>query len=178
MMNRLWIAILRGPPGSGKTTLANHIIDFFGREKLNDGQMFYISRDLIRERFANKHGLRYETTFKHSHANTRIRDKFMHEINVAMNYPLLGSNRIIIIDSTFSKLADMKNIFRMCRLHKLEKTKYWGFRPRVRLFNFESVKNNHRNVPKPKLDEIKSSLKATDEYMRKHIKSKEIVEIK
>lgn len=177
LANKVLICLLRGPPGSGKTTFANGIINFFGREKLDNGQVMYISRDDIRENYAKRHGMSYVDTFKDVNANTRIRDKFMHEIEFCVNdwYFRDIPNRVVIIDSTFSKLADMKNIFKICKLSKLRNRPV--YRNRVRVFNFNTVRRNHRNVPNVKLLEIKKNLNETDEYLKEHVKKSEIVEI-
>lgn len=178
-MNKITICFLRGVPGAGKTTFANHLIDFFGRDKLGTGQVMFISRDEIRMKYAKKHKMDYAATFKDFNANRRVRDKFLLGINFCVNdwYFKGLENRVIIIDSTFSSISDIKTICKLCKIGKITDTKYRWQRPKVRLFEFNKTINNHRNVPLDKIAQMRLDIKSSADYINSHFKSSEIVKI-
>lgn len=178
-MNFNTICILRGIPGSGKTTYANHLIDFFGRDKLATGQVMFISRDEIRMKYAKKHKMDYVATFKDFNANRRVRDKFLLEINFCVNdwYFRDMPNRVIIIDSTFSNISDIKTICKMCKFRKIDDPSFRWQRPKVRIFEFNKLINNHRNVPLDKIAQMRLDMKSSADYINSHFKSNEIVKI-
>lgn len=170
------IYILRGVPGTGKTTLANILESSF---KDNGWNVRKINRDEVREKllkttkFKEIFGkeLTYQESFSNVTANTIIRDEYYNKLRKLVNRIQYTSFKksLLIIDSTHTKIADLvgtlslfENFYPSGDLHVYIVTK-------------KTIHGNVHEVPETVMKNFQKELKESDEWLKKKYPKKEKV---
>lgn len=99
------IFILRGVPGTGKTTIAHRLYERL--KEPYDYRVQIVSRDDVRKHYCVKHDIDYQSSFRDPIINTLVRDKFYRELTEWVEY-IKSHAHVLIIDATNTKLADLK----------------------------------------------------------------------
>lgn len=156
---RTIVIILRGVPGSGKTTTAKRLIDVFFNEYY--GNVFIHSRDVIRQLYCNNHSIDYQSSFQDAAVNTFVRDKYFFQL-----FSLLENLRkpsVVIIDSTNTKIPDLYATFRIIKMAHCD-----FYNPvDVYVYTKRHEYQSRHGVPEFVMERFRNELKESDEWLLK-----------
>lgn len=152
------IIILRGVPGSGKTTTANRLFDMFKDQY--DYRVDIINRDTIRSSYCQRHNIDYQLSFVNPHVNTKVRDTYYERIFSHLVYTR-SHPCVTIIDSTNTKKADLHHLFWTIN-HALmaERPKY-----HIYLYTKNTEYKSVHSVPEPIMQRFREELKDSNEWL-------------
>lgn len=155
------VIVLRGVPGSGKTTTAERIYDLF-KDDYNYCVRI-ISRDSTRKYYCWKHDIDYQSSFRNPEVNTIVRDRYYEDIFIHLSYCKQFPS-VTIIDSTNTKVPDLKHLL-------------WTFRNSLGSYidNFDFYVYTKRKefgsthgVPDCIMQRFREELKQSDEWLLKN----------
>lgn len=155
------IIILRGVPGSGKTTTARTLNEMFNRD-------FYhtvnLSRDVLRMRYCNVHDMDYQGSFRNPTINTYIRDEYFQKMFEELEFIKNEPYCCMIIDSTNTKVADLKRTLWTIRKALSGGTVHFDKYIYTKRHEHRSI----HNVPECIMQRFRDELKESDEWLKKH----------
>lgn len=169
------VYILRGVPGTGKTTLANNLESSYKNSGWNVRK---INRDEVREKLLKKEKfkkifgkeLSYQESFSNVTANTLIRDGYYRKLRklvTRFEYTSYKKN-LLIIDSTHTKIADLVSTLSLFK----------DFAPfgdlHVYIVTKRTIHGNIHEVPEPVMKNFKRELNESDEWLKKEYPYKKV----
>lgn len=155
------IIILRGVPGSGKTTTARTLDQMFTREYY---RTVHLSRDCLRMRYCTQHNMDYQGSFRNSTINTTIRDEYFQKM-----FDYLWDIKdepycCFIIDATNTKVADLKRTFWTIKRALIGGTVCFDKYIYTKRREYRSI----HDVPECIMQRFRDELKESDEWLKKH----------
>ena len=179
-MDRIPVYIMRGLPGSGKSTFAKRLQLLLADMGYN---VIYLSRDEIRENLAKQRNVPYNQTFNDS-LNMLVTHRWRISLFNAfdeVNIP----RKAIIIDTKFISEEDIIDIFDVhCRLkvnNEYSTYEEWltAKQYRIRVVEFpEVLDNNHRSVPDKKIKDFRHEFITNRDLILKYISEKNFIYVK
>lgn len=156
------IIILRGVPGSGKTTTCRELTKMFFSHYEQYVQC--ISRDCSRYEYCAKRSIDYQASFHDPAINTIVRDEFyQHLFDCLDDYRKTADSTITIIDATNTKIADLKMIFWI-----IKRTSNVYKEADVYLYTKRHEHGSIHGVPESVMQRFREELKESDEWLKKN----------
>lgn len=186
--DKFTILILRGVPGTGKSTLARSISEYFiNIQKFEcaserNTHCKIINRDLIRLKYItsaeckevlNGKRVNYQDSFKNATINSLIRDKYFNEIAEAFRTMRFNDGEsLLIIDSTNTKIADLIRLLKIIEPYDflINNVDY-----NIYILTKRHEHGNIHNVPEKVMNAFREELKESDEWLNKKFPKKENV---
>lgn len=156
------IIVLRGIPGTGKTTTAHQLYDLFKIDY--DYYVEIISRDTKRLSHCKKHGIDYQSSFRDPAFNTHVRDVFYEDLYDHLNHyrNQVKVPTVTIIDATNTKLADIKHTLWTIRHTDYSKCKHCD----VYIYTKRTEHGSTHGVPECIMERFREELKESDEWLK------------
>lgn len=156
------IIILRGIPGTGKTTMARELVDMFYENF--EPHVYGLSRDDMRSQYCLRHNIDYQASFRDPALNTIIRDEFyQHLFTYLQYYRKEDEPMIYIIDATNTKIADLKMTFWI-----IKHTKNPNKPADVYLYTKRKEYGTVHGVPECIMKRFREELAESDEWLKSH----------
>lgn len=179
-MERVPVYIMRGLPGTGKTTFAKRLQLILADIGFN---VIYLSRDEIREHLAVERGVQYIQTFNDP-LNQLVTQRWVIALMNAFENVKIP-RKAIIIDIKFTSEIDIYDVLE-CYCHLKVNNLYLNYEEwvkskefKVRIVEFpEVLDNNHRNVPDKKMKEFKHEFIVNRSIILSYLSEKNIIYVK
>lgn len=152
------IIILRGVPGTGKTTVSHRLWDMF--KDSYDYRVDIFNRDTLRQCYCSKHRIDYQSSFANSHVNTRVRDTYYEMLFTHFQFTRSHPS-VTIIDSTNTKKADLKHLFWVINHALMEDKSKYDIYVYTKRTEYQSI----HSVPEPIMRRFREELKISDEWL-------------
>lgn len=152
------IIILRGVPGSGKSTTAKRLYDLFYNDYY--GNVFIHSRDMIRHRYCDKHGIGYQESFRDPIVNTFVRDRYYFQLFELLNN--MSKSFVVIIDSTNTKINDLYSTLRTIHVSQCDMIAPLDVYVYTKRIEHGSI----NGVPECIMQRFRDELKESDEWLK------------
>lgn len=157
MSKRTIIFVLRGVPGSGKTTCAQKLYGMFYDQY--NGNVFVHSRDLVRQHYCTKNSVDYQASFRNVSVNTFVRDRYyLRLLELLMN---LRKPSVVIIDSTNTKINDLYTTFKVISISHCDMYNAVDVYLYTKRHEYKSV----HNVPECIMERFREELKESDQWL-------------
>lgn len=153
------VIVLRGVPGSGKTTTAKRLFDMFYNNYY--GNVFIHSRDMIRQHFCNNHSIDYQESFRNASVNTFVRDRYFFQLLELLEN--LRKPSVVIIDSTNTKINDLYTTFRVISVSHCDLYNPVDVYVYTKRHEYQSI----HGVPECIMERFREELKESDDWLHK-----------